>query len=145
MGLVSSLMANSTAKFIAVHTLRGLALATGHSVPAATSKARNQQCVKLTKDHEEVVRMVSFWCNLRLNNLQQTGAAQKRITEITRSDAQFLNALNHAIAVQTEEDNVLDAWLFFDNDVRSTDYFELQYCARGTKVTKATFSLFAQC
>ncbi|BAW19089.1 hypothetical protein [Ralstonia phage RP31] len=143
MGILSNVLSGSTAKFVGFHMLRGLVLASGHSVRPVAPKVRNMQCVKLTKEHDGLTKVLLFWCNLRINKLQQLGTAEEAVQRVVREDARFLSILNHAIATAGDDD--FDAWLFFDNDVQSTDHFELQYCSKGTKVTKAAYVIRSEC
>ena len=131
--------------FIGRHLLIGLIKVTGHSVKFQKADARNTQCVKLNKGHKNVVQMVSFWCSLRINKLQQMGALKETIDAIILQDARFLTALGHAIEVQKDPEPPYDAWLFFNEDAQSTDFFELQQCARGSKVTKVSYIIHNEC
>lgn len=142
MEFLTNMLSSDTAKFIAHHAIRGIIQASGRVVPVKPAKTRDLQCVKLTKEHEAVVRMVTFWCNLRINTLQQNGANPEVISKITQADARFLTMLSHAISTIGEPD-APDAWLFFDGDVQGTDFFELQYCDRGTRITRASYVLHA--
>lgn len=143
MGYLSNALTGNTAHFVARHMLLGLIKASGHNVRPVAPKARNMQCVKLTKEHEGLTKVILFWCNLRINKLQQLGMKEEGIQRIVREDARFLSILSHAIATASDED--FDGWLFFDGDVQSTDHFELQYCARGSKVTKASYVIHSEC
>lgn len=131
--------------FISKHLLVGLIRASGHSIKLPKAEARNTQCVKLGKVHKNVVQMVSFWCSLRINKLQQMGALKETIDAIILQDARFLTALSHAIDVQKDPEPPYDAWLFFNEDAQSTDFFELQQCARGSKVTKVSYVIHSEC
>lgn len=131
--------------FIGKHLLYGLIKASGISIKLPKAKARDTQCVKLNKNHKQVVQMVSFWCSLRINKLQQMGALKETVDEILLQDARFLTALSHAIEVQKDQEPPYDAWLFFNEDAQSTDFFELQQCARGSKVTKVSYVIRNEC
>lgn len=89
--------------------------------------------------------MVSFWCSLRINKLQQNGAMKETIDDIVLNDARFLTSLAHAIEVQKDQVPPYDAWLFFNEEVQSTNFFELQQCRCGTKVTKAAYVIHNEC
>ena len=134
-----------TLSFIGRHVLLGLLKSAGVSVKQLTTPKRNTQCVKLTKQHKDVVQMVSFWCSLRINKLQQIGAMKETISDIVLNDARFLTSLAHAIEVQKDQVPPYDAWLFFNEDIQSTDFFELQHCSRGTKVTKVSYVIHREC
>lgn len=134
-----------TLSFIGRHLMLGLLKAAGANVRQLTTPRRNTQCVKLTKQHKDVVQMVSFWCSLRINKLQQIGAMKETIDEIVLNDARFLTSLAHAIEVQKDQHPAYDAWLFFNEEIQSTDFFELQQCRRGTKVAKATYVIHNEC
>ena len=131
--------------FIGKHLLRGLIRASGTAIKVPKDQARNTQCVKLTKNHKQVVQMVSFWCSLRINKLQQMGALKETVDAIILQDARFLTALCHAIDIQKDPEPAYDAWLFFNEDAQSTDFFELQHCSRGTKVTKVSYVIHNEC
>ena len=142
MGFLSNLFSSETAKYLAARALCGAISATGHQVRLKQAPTRDLQCVKLTTEHGSVTQMVSFWCSLRINNLQIAGASPESVKKIAQSDARFLSSLSHAIAV-AKDSSEPDAWLFFDGDIKNTDFFELQYCDRGTKLAKATFVIRA--
>lgn len=131
-------------EFIGKHLLIGLIKAAGLSIKPS-KESRNTQCIKLTKNHKDVVQMVSYWCSLRINKLQQMGAMKETVDAIILHDARFLTALAHAIDVQKDPVPPYDAWLFFNDDVQSTDFFELQHCNRNTKVTKVSYVIHNQC
>lgn len=131
------------AKFIFKHSLIGLAKASGYAIQAPRNKQRNIQCVKLTKHHQSVLQMVVYWCSLRINTLQQKGISDETLRSLRQHDARFLTCLSHALTVQADPDPAFDAWLIFNEDAQSTDFFELQHCARNTKVTKASFVIQA--
>ncbi len=143
MEFLANLLNNDVVKFVATHAVRGMILASGRSVPVEKPEERDPQCVKLTKDHEAVVRMVTFWCSLRINDLQYNGASEESIKKISKNDARFLNSLTNAIAT-AGDDTGQDAWLFFNGDAKNTDYFELQYCDRNGKVARAVYSIRAK-
>lgn len=131
------------ARFVSYHALIGLAKSTGVRLPQNFAKRnRNPQCIKLTKDHLKIDRIVSFWCNLRINKLKELNMHDDDIKRIVREDCVFINALNSALADigKTQE----DAWLFFDADVHSTDYFELKICNKGQKHPKRTHAIYIE-
>ena len=134
-----------TLSFIGRHLMLGLLKASGANVKQLTGRRRNIQCVKLTKQHKDVTQMVSFWCSLRINKLQQIGAMKETVDEIVLNDARFLTSLTHAIEVQKDQHPAYDAWLFFNEDIQSTDFFELQQCRRGSKVALATYVIHNEC
>lgn len=143
MSFLSNLFSSDTVKFIGHHVMEGVMKATGTT--KTTVAPRSVQCVRLTKDHDCVLDLVTMWANLRINKLQQSGMGAEAIKGIQKVDARFLNALAYALAVQKDKTPEYEAWLFFHDDVESTDFFELQHCARGSKVTKASFVLHATC
>jgi hypothetical protein len=142
MGFLSNLFSSDTAKFLAGHALVSFISASGHSVRLEPAKTRDLQCVKLTTEHKSVVQMISFWCSIRTNKLQMTGASPEAVAKISKADARFLTTLSGAIDVANDKEEP-DAWLFFDGDVKDTDFFELQFCDRGTKLGKASFVIRA--
>lgn len=144
MGFLSNLFSSETARSLATQALCSMISATGHTVRLKPAKTRDLQCVKLTTGHASVTQMVSFWCSLRTNNLQLNGATTESVSRISKADAKFLTSLSQAITLAADTSEP-DAWLFFDGDVKSTDFFELQYCERGTKLTKASFVIRADC
>lgn len=144
MSLISKILTSEAAKFVGFHALRGVVRATGHSVRIAAPKPRNMQCVKLGVEHKPLVQIVTFWCNLRINKLKQMGFTEEGIQRVVRNDATFLTVLGSAIASAADKGNDYDAWLFFNEDVKSTDMFELQYCDKITRVTKTTYLLRAE-
>lgn len=133
MSFFNKLVNQEVAAFVLKHALIGFCRATGRSVRSAKDKQLNIQCVKLTKEHTNVVQMVTYWCNLRTNNLQQMGATKETVAAINRNDANFLTALGTAIASQQDPKHPMDSWLFFSDDLKSSVFFELQHCDRGTK------------
>lgn len=145
MSFLSSIASNVYTKFVVHHILVGLVKASGCPNRTKQTKSRSVQCVKLTKKHEGVTRMITSWANLRINKLQQQGMDQESINAIVKGDARFLTTLNHAISMQKEDEPEFDAWLFFHDDVESTDFFELQHCTRNTKHTKASFVIQSNC
>lgn len=132
MSILSKLFSRDTLSSIIKHAKAGIVRAHKTRTKSKEKKS-NSQCVKLTKEHCAVVQMVSYWCNIRINELKQIGATKDTIDEIIKRDAHFLTALSCAIAMQNEKKPEYDAWLFFDTDVKSTPYFELCKCTRGTK------------
>lgn len=131
------------AAFVFKHVLCGFVKATGHRVPVSKDKSQNIQCVKLTKEHTPMVQMVAYWCNLRSIKLKQMGMTDVAAAVMNRRDADFLTLLAGAIMEQQEKSPQYDAWLFFDSDVQSTPFFELQKCDRGTKNARCTTMIFA--
>lgn len=95
--------------------------------------ALNIQCVKITKEHNDLLRSVTFWCAFRLNEMKQLCDSKKHIDAMVQQDARFLNAISHALAVQKDKEPQYDAWLFFNDNVQETNYFELSQCRPGTK------------
>jgi hypothetical protein len=132
MAFLNKLINNDVAAFVLKHALIGFCRATGRSRHPVDKKGLNIQCVKLTKEHTKVVQMVTYWCNLRTNVLQQMGATAETVASINRNDANFLTALSTAIANQQNPKHPVDSWLFFNDDLKSTIFFELQHCDRGT-------------
>lgn len=107
-------------------------------VQAEKPKPPNIQCVKITREHDSLISHVTYWCSFRLNQLQRMGIDSKVINSITQQDARFLTALSHALATQKEKEPTYDGWLFFNNDVKETCFFELTQCRRGTKDMMST-------
>jgi hypothetical protein len=132
-------LAADAVRFIGEHALIGLLKATG--VKRTNAKVRNTQCVKLTRNHKNLLQSVSFWCSLRVNKLQQLGGLKEVVDKIILNDARFLNVLSFAIEEQREKEPAFDAWLFFNEDIQSTDFFELQHCSPGGRVTKVSYTI----
>lgn len=145
MDFLTKIFTSSPAKLLAHCAHMGLMQATGKTPRVAKANVRNLQCIKLTKEHGSVVNMVTYWSSLRINKLQQQGVQKEVISSIARHDARFLTTLAYAITTQAETDPDFDAWLFFHDDVQATDFFELQHCARGTRITKASFVIQMDC
>lgn len=93
----------------------------------------NIQCVKITKDHQELLTVISNWCNARLTNMSIAGVDNKALASIIKQDARFLTSLSHSLAIQKEKEIEYDSWLFFNGNVKETNYFELEQCRRNTK------------
>ena len=106
--------------------------------PANKEEVLNVQCVKITKEHADLLRSVTFWCAFRLNEMKQLCDSKKHIDAMLQQDARFLNAINHALAVQKDTEPQYDAWLFFNDDVQKTNYFELSQCRPGTRDVLST-------
>ena len=139
MAFFAKLFANNAVQFVGQQAARSLVKMAGGSLKPTQPEDLNIQCVRLTKDHDSVVTMVTYWCSLRINEMQQAGIAKETVTSIINRDAKFLNALAHALDVQKDKTPDYDAWLFFNSDIKSTNFFELQQCPRGTKNTMASF------
>lgn len=145
MSVFTNFLSNDVLKFVGHQLLLCMVKSSGRYPVAKEVTPRNTQCVKLTKEHGSVLQMVTFWCSIRLNKLQQAGADAEMIAEIARHDTRFLNTLSHSLATQKDQKPAYDAWLFFNSDVKSTDFFELQQCARGSKTAQATYIVQADC
>lgn len=143
MRFLTNFFSSPTTELVFKHLTIGLARAAGKDLRKIREKRRSLQCVKLTKNHYNVVQAVTYWCNLRINELQQKGISDDMLLTLKQHDARFLTHLAHSIAIQNDKEPAYDAWLFFHDDVQSTDFFELQNCIRGTKVTKASFVIQA--
>jgi hypothetical protein len=133
MAFMSKVFNANVGKFVLHHILAGL---TGGCTPKSSKeKALDLQCVKLTKEHTDVPKLVSQWCTKRTKYLQEQGVEAGVIQAITQLDCRFLNALGNAIAAQKDKDRQFDGWLFFDKHHESTGFFELVQCNRGSKDT----------
>lgn len=143
MSFINKLINSDATAFVLKHVLIGLRKASGINVQSAKEKGPNIQCVKLTKDHSALVQMVTYWCNLRTNKLQQMGLTAANAATMNRNDASFLTSLAAAIANQNDPKHPTDTWLFFNGDIQSTNFFELQQCDRGTKNMRCAIVLHA--
>jgi hypothetical protein len=143
MSLINKLIKSDATAFIVKHALIGLRRATGQCGESKKEKGPNIQCVKLTKEHDGLVRMITGWCNIRTNQLQQLGLGAKDVAAMNRNDANFLTLLSNAIAEKNDPKHTTDTWLFFNGDIQSTNFFEIQQCDRGTKITRCAMILHA--
>lgn len=101
-------------------------------------KTRNTQCVKLTKGHHHVAAMVGFWSCERINLLIKHGVSQERVDRVIKQDEKFVALLEEALREQALKQPSYDSWLFFDTDVKNTDFFELQECEKGSLATQSS-------
>lgn len=145
MGFLSSFLTSDAARFVGKHAVIGLIKISGRAVKQHDSEKRNTQCIKLAAHHDGIDRVVMQWCNLRINRLQQIGASEEQIKGICKHDASFLTTLSLAIAAQKIDNQDKDVWLFFNDDIQSTDFFELQYCSRNSNVMKASYAIHSHC
>lgn len=143
MSFINKLINSDATAFVLKHVLIGLRKASGINVQPAKEKGPNIQCVKLTKDHDGLVRMITAWCNLRTNQLQQLGLSAKDVAAMNRNDSSFLTSMSAAIANMNDPKHPIDTWLFFNGDIQSTNFFELQQCDRGTKHMRCAMILHA--
>lgn len=117
--------------------LVGLNRASGIRIPEDKNN-RHTQCVKLTKAHGHLLDMVTYWCGERLALLRATGVPAERLAAVSRHDAKLLTGLSIALVEQQKKQPEYDSWLFFNSDVQSTDFFELQECEKGSFITKTS-------
>lgn len=144
MSVFNNFFSNELTRALGMCALRSLVKVTGRAVPVKETETLDIQCVKLTKDHSSVTHLVTFWANLRINKLQLLGVTPEIVADIARHDTRFLTILLDALATQKTSKPEYDAWLFFNKDVKNTNFFELQQCTRGSKVTKASYIIQAE-
>ncbi len=144
MSFFSNLFSSDLSRELGMCALRSLMKVTGHSAPVKETDAPDIQCVKLTKDHSNVTQVVTYWTCVRVNQLLLLGVSNEIVDSIIEHDARFLSVLSDALDTQKTKKPAYDAWLFFNKDIKSTNFFELQQCARGSKVTKASFIIQAE-
>lgn len=139
MSFLSNVKARTIASFVLQAAHIGLLRATGSK--ARQSKGPNIQCVKLNSEHTPLIQIATQWCNERSDKLKELGVDGEVLADINRRDAAFLTSLSSAI--NNAKGAKVDTWLFYNESVQSTNYFELQQCDRGTKNMRCSQAIHA--
>lgn len=100
----------------------------------------NLQCIKLTRDHKDLLPIVAYRCNKRVDTLEKLGLTPAFIDPIVKKDLRFLDYLDKELKDIHNKQNNHDTWLFFDTSVNSTGFFELREADKGSSI--ANSSLF---